>query len=227
MNDNFFYDIDEILRALDHYQGDPFFSQQYAALLQEQISKGLDLLLKKDIPSKSMLFRYLILLYIKKQYRARIFHLGQAAHLLIWMNDHYTKAQLHHCEKLVQDTCHMIESTHESLDRWKNPALCSYAIRQIEQHYQKICLHDLSSALKINPSYLSRVLSQNLQVTFLDLLHTKRIFVALEYFSNSKKLPQLEYLATDLGYSSAHYFYCVFKRYVGLTPSEVWHLMSA
>ncbi len=69
MNDNFFYDIDEILRALDHYQGDPFFSQQYAALLQEQISKGLDLLLKKDIPSKSMLFRYLILLYIKKQYR--------------------------------------------------------------------------------------------------------------------------------------------------------------
>lgn len=42
----------------------------------------------------------------------------------------------------------MIESTHESLDRWKNPALCSYAIRQIEQHYQKICLHDLSSALK-------------------------------------------------------------------------------
>ena len=109
MNDNFFYDIDEILRALDHYQGDPFFSQQYAALLQEQISKGLDLLLKKDIPSKSMLFRYLILLYIKKQYRARIFHLGQAAHLLIWMNDHYTKAQLHHCEKLVQDTCHMIE----------------------------------------------------------------------------------------------------------------------
>mgnify|MGYP001038621630 CR=1 FL=1 len=48
MNDNFFYDIDEILRALDHYQGDPFFSQQYAALLQEQISKGLDLLLKKD-----------------------------------------------------------------------------------------------------------------------------------------------------------------------------------
>ena len=118
------HDIDEILRALDHYQGDPFFSQQYAALLQEQISKGLDLLLKKDIPSKSMLFRYLILLYI-------------------------------------------------------------------------------------------------------DLLHTKRIFVALEYFSNSKKLPQLEYLATDLGYSSAHYFYCVFKRYVGLTPSEVWHLMSA
>ena len=147
MNDNFFYDIDEILRALDHYQGDPFFSQQYAALLQEQISKGLDLLLKKDIPSKSMLFRYLILLYIKKQYRARIFHLGQAAHLLIWMNDHYTKAQLHHCEKLVQDTCHMIESTHESLDRWKNPALCSYAIRQIEQHYQKICLHDLSLSL--------------------------------------------------------------------------------
>ncbi len=82
----------------------------------------------------------------------------------------------------------MIESTHESLDRWKNPALCSYAIRQIEQHYQKICLHDLSSALKIDPSYLSRVLSQNLHVTFLDLLHTKRIFVALEYFSNSKKI---------------------------------------
>ncbi len=28
------------------------FSQQYAALLQEQISKGLDLLLKKDIPQQ-------------------------------------------------------------------------------------------------------------------------------------------------------------------------------
>ena len=186
MNDNFFMILMKYCVHWTIIRETRFFSQQYAALLQEQISKGLDLLLKKDIPSKSMLFRYLILLYIKKQYRARIFHLGQAAHLLIWMNDHYTKAQLHHCEKLVQDTRHMIESTHESLDRWKNPALCSYAIRQIEQHYQKICLHDLSSALKINPSYLSRVLSQNLHVTFLDLLHTKRIFVALEYFSNSK-----------------------------------------
>ena len=211
MNDNFFMILMKYCVHWTIIRETRFFSQQYAALLQEQISKGLDLLLKKDIPSKSMLFRYLILLYIKKQYRARIFHLGQAAHLLIWMNDHYTKAQLHHCEKLVQDTCHMIESTHESLDRWKNPALCSYAIRQIEQHYQKICLHDLSSALKINPSYLSRVLSQNLHVTFFRFASYKTHFLLRWNISLTlKKLPQLEYLATDLGYSSAHYFYCVF-----------------
>ena len=60
-------------------------------------------------------------------------------------------------KKLVQDTCHMIESTHESLDRWKNPALCSYAIRQIEQHYRKfvftICPPPLKSTRLISPVF--------------------------------------------------------------------------
>lgn len=64
-----------------------------------------------------MLFRYLILLYIKSN-TGRVSSTWAKPLILIWMNDHYTKAAPS-LWKLVQDTCHMIESTHESLDRWK------------------------------------------------------------------------------------------------------------
>lgn len=40
MNDNFFYDIDEILRALDHYQGDPFFLSNMPPCFKNRSQKG-------------------------------------------------------------------------------------------------------------------------------------------------------------------------------------------
>ena len=217
-------DADTLFLALENYNGDQFFSQEYAALLEEQFHNGLDLLLNQGTHGIETLFRCMILFYAKKQYSAHIFHLGQAAQLFVWMDYFYTKDAFQNPEKLIQHTCRQIEFLHDSWEDWKNPALCARTIRQIEQQYQKVRLKDLASHLGVNAAYLSRVISQNLRITFLDLLHAKRILAALDLFAQPEKVP-LEQMAVDLGYSSAHYFYCVFKKYIGLTPSEVCHLM--
>lgn len=227
MNDHISYDANALFLTLENSCKDPLFSQEYADLLREQLNKGLDLLLDRGQRGSSMLFRYMGLLYTKEQYHARIFHLGQAAQMLVWMKQNYTSELLSNHEKLFQQTCQEINFLHDSRENWKNPALCSVAIRQIEQCYQEIHLNDLSARLGINTSYLSRVLSQSLCVTFLDLLHTKRLLVAMDHFAQPEKPPRLEELAAALGYSSNHYFYCVAKRYVGLTPSEICHMMRS
>lgn len=219
------YDTSPLFFALENYRGDTLFSQEYADLLREQFGKGLDLLLTRGLHGADTVFRYMAILYTRKQYQSHIFHLGQAAQMLVWMNQSYTPALLCNHEQLLQLTCREIEVLHKSRGTWKNPAICSSAIRQIEQHYQTIRLNDLSAHLKVNASYLSRVLSQNLHVTFLDLLHTKKLLIAMDCFLQPPKAPSLEELSADLGYSSPHYFYCVFRRYIGLTPSEVCRLM--
>lgn len=226
MNAHSSYDTSLLFLVLENYREGSSFSLEYADLFKEQVRIGLDILLTRGIHGTDILFRYIALLYARKQYQARIFHLGQTAQLLVWMKQSYTPALLCDHERLLQLTCSEIESLHKSRDTWRNPAICASAMRQIEQHYQTIRLDDLAAYLKVNASYLSRVLSQNLHVTFLDLLHTKKILLATDRFLQAQHTPNLENLSADLGYSSPHYFYCVFKRYTGLSPSEACRLMQ-
>lgn len=216
---------DTIFLALSQYQGDTYFSEDYKTLVGEQLNKGLDLLLNCESSDSTEFFRYLILLYARKQYCSHIFHLGQAAQLLLWMKIHYTTDLFKEIPLLLHQTCEEIERLHSRWDTWKNPALCSSTIRHIERNYSTVNLKELSKQLGVNASYLSRVLSQNFHATFLDLLHTKRILVTLDNFFSAQASPQLAITAAELGYSSEHYFYCVFKRYTGLTPSRTWNLI--
>ena len=227
MNTHLPYGTNIIFHALSQYKGDPYFAQDYGALVQEELNKGLDLLFNRESGGSGIFFRYLILLYARKQYCGRIFHLGQAAQLLLWMNRTYTSSTLEHLPALIQQTCEEIEHLHSRWDTWQNPAICSSTIRHIERNYATVNLTQLSKQLGINASYLSRVLSQNFHATFLDLVHTKRILTALDIFLSAEFSPQLATTAADLGYSSEHYFYCVFKRYTGLTPSVTWNLIRA
>ena len=219
--------IDTILDSLSQYDGDRYFSQDYEALVREELNKGLDLLLSREGGGGDIFFRYLILLYARKQYSARIFHLGQAAQLLLWMNRAYTADALEQMPALIRRTCREIERLHSCWDTWQNPALCSGTIRHIERSYSGVNLKELSRQMGVNASYLSRVLSQNFHATFLDLLHTKRILTALDLFRSGEASLQMETIAANLGYSSQHYFYCVFKRYTGLTPSAAQNLIRA
>lgn len=215
---------EKLYRLVDAYDGDPFIAQKYKAVMEEQLDKGLDIFVRQKGGIMALL-RITALVYAKEQYVSRIFHLAQAAQLICWFNEAYTAEQPECLNSLLNMTCRKIETLHDERDIWKNPALCARALRQIEQEYQDINLHDLSSRLNINSAYLSRVLSQSLGVSFLDLLHSKRILTATNLFLQSEKRIPLEQLAANLGYSSAHYFYCVFKKYTGLTPTEGQYLI--
>lgn len=219
------YDSKNISRMIGAYEGDPFIAQKYGAIMSAQLDKGLDLFAQQRRGAMK-LFRVTALLYAKEQYTSRIFHLAQAAQLICWSNETYLPYQAEETDAVLHMTCKKIEAIHDRQEIWKNPALCARALRQIERQYQDISLHDLSVRLQVNGAYLSRVLSQSLNVSFLDLLHSKRILTAVDLFSQPFSVPDLEVLSGQLGYASAHYFYCVFKKYVGLTPTECRRLMQ-
>ncbi len=220
-----FYTPDKICRLIDSYDGDPFFTQKYKAILLAQMDKGLDIFAHQGKGGAALL-RITALLYAQDQYISHIFHLAQATRLICWFNETYTVSQAECLQTILQMTCRKIETLHDERDIWKNPALCARALRQIEREYQDINLSRLSIRLNVNSAYLSRVLSQSLKVSFLDLLHCKRILAATDSFLHTEKRLPLEQLAANLGYSSAHYLYCIFKKYVGLTPTECRHLMK-
>ena len=57
------------------------------------------------------------------------------------------------------------------------------------------------------------------------LLHCRRILAAVEALRMPRRELSLDDIACQLGYSSLHYFYCVFKNYTGLTPAKARELI--
>ncbi len=107
----------------------------------------------------------------------------------------------------------------------RNPGLCLLVLKHIDREYPSLTLHTLAQRLELNSSYLSRVISRDLHCTFLDLLHCRRLLAAIEALQTPKRELSLDDIACRLGYSSLHYFYCVFKNYTGLTPAKARELM--
>ncbi len=107
----------------------------------------------------------------------------------------------------------------------RNPGLCLLVLNHINSEYPDLTLRTLAQRLDLNGSYLSRVISQDLRCTFLDLLHCRRILAAIEALRMPRRELSLDDIVCQLGYSSLHYFYCVFKNYIGLTPAKARELM--
>lgn len=115
----------------------------------------------------------------------------------------------------------ILTSPHEQ----RNPGLCLLVLKHINNEYPDLTLRTLAQQLDLNGSYLSRVISQDLQCTFLDLLHCRRTLAAIEALQVPRRELSLDDIACQLGYSSLHYFYCVFKNYTGLTPAKARELI--
>ena len=115
----------------------------------------------------------------------------------------------------------ILTSPHEQ----RNPGLCLLVLKHIDNEYPGLTLRTLAQQLDLNGSYLSRVISRDLRCTFLDLLHCRRILAAVEALWMPRRELSLDDIACQLGYSSLHYFYCVFKNYTGLTPAKARELI--
>ena len=91
------------------------------------------------------------------------------------------------------------------------------AVEIIEQEYNTpLMLSDLADRLSISTTYLSRLFSQNLRISFKTFLTSKRIEEAKDLLKNSPM--RVNEIATAVGYQDAHYFSDVFKKEVGITP---------
>lgn len=105
-----------------------------------------------------------------------------------------------------------------SMDR--SAALVEAAKRAIARNLERnVTVRDLSRAMCCNPSRLCRAFRRFTGQTLTSYRHALRVQVALERLRESHI--DLTDLALELGYSSHSHFTCIFRRYLGITPSQV------
>ncbi|MFD0717173.1 response regulator [Paenibacillus sp. GCM10027626] len=101
----------------------------------------------------------------------------------------------------------------------QSPALIKRVYDYLDKHCsEEVTLLSLSKHLHINHSYLSRLIKKETGVNFRDLLWQRRIDKAKELM-NERDEKAFE-IAYRVGFKDPSHFSQVFKRFVGVSPSE-------
>jgi two-component system response regulator YesN len=96
----------------------------------------------------------------------------------------------------------------------------------VEKHYMEdITLNDLSIKYYMTSSYLSKIFKKVSGITFRKYLYTFRIQQAKRMLLN-KGTNSMEKLCSMVGFKDVSYFYRVFQRTEGMTPTEYIDSMS-
>ena len=198
----------------------PYFDREYMSYVYEQHLFQPPFSFFEDRIDNSEL-RSIFLLWLAELSILPCVRLNHLTHLLLWERDTLNafpnlspsnfilKANLAWKEILLSPV------------QQANPAIYYQTLRYIDLQYPSLTLHDLAHSLGLNSSYLSRAISAGFNCTFLDLLHCRRILAFICTFHIKHESPAIDEISNILGYSSMHYFYCVFKGYTGLTPARV------
>lgn len=103
--------------------------------------------------------------------------------------------------------------------------LLRHAVDYLNQNYAKpITLGEVAAEVYASPSYISRLFKKELGVNFVDYLNEIRISRAKDLLGSAE---YKAYEIADLvGIPNPHYFSKLFKRYVGMTPSEYRELLG-
>jgi two-component system response regulator YesN len=97
--------------------------------------------------------------------------------------------------------------------------LIQSVLNYIEQNYQKgVTLEETAEHVHLSPFYLSKLFKKELKINFVSYVTDRKIDKAKELLETTD-LPILN-IALDLNYQEPNYFSKVFKKVVGMTPSE-------
>ncbi|MDF2921455.1 MAG: two component transcriptional regulator, arac family protein [Paenibacillaceae bacterium] len=93
------------------------------------------------------------------------------------------------------------------------------ALEFIRTHYAKtLNLSLVARELNVNPSYLSRILSQETGSSFVELVARARIEAAKRLLKEGQY--RVNEVCERVGYKEYNYFYQIFKKYTGMTPTD-------
>lgn len=89
----------------------------------------------------------------------------------------------------------------------------------LEKHYtEDITLEDVAAQVNISPQYFSKLIKKNTGFNFIDWLSMMRVRKAKELLNNTNlTVKEVCYM---VGYKDPNYFSRIFKKRVGITPSE-------
>ena len=102
----------------------------------------------------------------------------------------------------------------------KVPSVISEAKLDMSQNYSNanLMLQDVAKAVNMSKSRFSTVFSQTTGQSFTEYLIYLRLSKAKELLKTSNL--KSSQIATEIGYNDSHYFSYIFKKNVGMTPSD-------
>jgi YesN/AraC family two-component response regulator len=97
--------------------------------------------------------------------------------------------------------------------------LVKQSLAFLYQNYQNlITREDIANAVGTSPSYLSRIVSQEIGITLWDCLVRLRMQSAKEQLFNFSQAKSITEIAISVGYDDPAYFCKAFKSYTGVSP---------
>lgn len=121
-------------------------------------------------------------------------------------------------EETFVETYHMLRKkiSKESVYRPIVKEAKSYIMENFSQN--DLDLPQVADAIGCNPSYLSRLMKQEIGLSFKEFLTNLRIQRSIELMKNPETT--LNQIAEYIGYSNQHYFSTAFKNVMGMSPTE-------
>ncbi|MCI8850385.1 MAG: response regulator [Erysipelotrichaceae bacterium] len=125
-------------------------------------------------------------------------------------------------EMIVMEFCVMLQKVLKNVQYTRNQYNYKKACSFIEANYLKpITLLTVAEALHISPSYLSRLISKNGNDSFTDMVNALRIKEAKKQIKQGIAFKEV---AHNVGFTSQSYFTKIFRKIVGMAPSEYKNL---
>lgn len=96
----------------------------------------------------------------------------------------------------------------------------SFLVEQVQHHYpDELSLKTLSQRLQMHPNYLGQLFQQEVGASFSDYLNQYRIEKATQLLLHTDQ--KTADIAFSVGYTDSSYFYRQFKKYTGVSPTEM------
>ncbi|WP_429372257.1 helix-turn-helix domain-containing protein [Paenibacillus sp. DS2015] len=106
--------------------------------------------------------------------------------------------------------------THRQVDNMKD---------YIQKHYrEKVTKHELGEAIRKTPNYAATLFRSVTNQTISEYVHKQRIKKAMYVLTESQLT--IEEISKFVGYNDVSYFYRIFKRITGSSPSDFLHERS-
>ncbi|MHB8063616.1 MAG: response regulator [Ruminiclostridium sp.] len=110
------------------------------------------------------------------------------------------------------------KSISEAREKKLNTLICRATAYIAENFRKDITLEEVSKELNISPHYFSKLFKNEMAENFIDYLTALRMNAAKEIMKSS--LMSVKEICYEIGYGDPNYFSRIFKKLVGVTPTE-------